>query len=559
MRKWLGGVALISMAATVQAQSVQTSAVGTKSDTAGHVQTVPGDPWGPLDDLVGRRFTRDQLRPALPNHVHQFDWDVPGQVLREQVVGREEFYLYALDPNGRVVRRPNKPEFGSEQVVEMKNGEMIRSASVAGMKITMKFDNFGQLVEYFVLTDRNTNETVASTWSARYLEEGAEWVGENKLRDPEKWGPLASLANKTGGPADGKFHLRVSDDGEFIEFITLEPNNKALFGLLRADGQGRFRFLQRGFNLMDQIHEGRLTGDTVVLPSLVEPGYQVTIRVYDQALNGELWMHAEAHGSSNQSWLRKVYLTPREVIQTSELAAPLTASAEQRARFDEFFTPAYVQFAAQNARKVLDASVTLEEAIAHNAALTEASDAEFEARIARARSEQASGTGAGNVLQAFVDGFSEATAANDAMEQSMRNAANEGLATGAAEYSRQQARNAREEAERQARLAAAESRRVADSRTPTASSGLIIEDTSRPASSPPAPAPALSSPAQSRPGGAALRGFYGRTCEAALASAVYTTPGSTFEEVEREEHANGDCTVRGYLTNPPGGGGMSRQ
>lgn len=45
---------------------------------------------------------------------------------------------------------------------------------------------------------------------------------------------------------------------------------------------------------------------------------------------------------------------------------------------------------------------------------------------------------AGGILGAFASGFSEAVASNDAMEQSMRNAANEGLARGAAEYARRQ-------------------------------------------------------------------------------------------------------------------------
>lgn len=48
----------------------------------------------------------------------------------------------------------------------------------------------------------------------------------------------------------------------------------------------------------------------------------------------------------------------------------------------------------------------------------------------------ASGTGVGNVIGGFMKGFSEATAANEAMEQSMQNAANRGLAQGATEYAR---------------------------------------------------------------------------------------------------------------------------
>lgn len=75
-------------------------------------------------------------------------------------------------------------------------------------------------------------------------------------------------------------------------------------------------------------------------------------------------------------------------------------------------------------------------------------------------SEQAS-VNAGGIMGAALRGWSEATAANDAMERSMRDSANEAIARGTAQYAREQERLAREEA-RQRRDDAEHARRVRD-------------------------------------------------------------------------------------------------
>jgi hypothetical protein len=85
----------------------------------------------------------------------------------------------------------------------------------------------------------------------------------------------------------------------------------------------------------------------------------------------------------------------------------------------------------------------------------DALDAEWEAEQAAIEAEAAyeddygasTGSTGANILQGFMKGLSEATASNQAMEQSMQDAANRGMAEGAAEYARRQAEIAREKAE----------------------------------------------------------------------------------------------------------------
>ena len=209
--------------------------------------------------------------------------------------------------------------------------------------------------------------------------------------------------------------------------------------------------------------------------------------------------------------------------------------------------------------------------------------AAIEEELAEQSVEPASGP---NILQGFMKGLSEATAQNQAMERSMDEAIDRGIADGAAEYARRQAEIAREEAakrradaeharlvrdqeeaERQARLAErrraeqrlAEQRR-AEEYARQQRAQAEAENETRVAAAEPGPAPGSpgSSSSGNRPAGRALQGFWGPSCERALAGATYTTPGSTFEEVEREE-TSGGCLVRGYLTLPANTGGASRQ
>ena len=173
--------------------------------------------------------------------------------------------------------------------------------------------------------------------------------------------------------------------------------------------------------------------------------------------------------------------------------------------------------------------------------------AAIEEELAEQSVEPASGP---NILQGFMKGLSEATAQNQAMERSMDEAIDRGIADGAAEYARRQAEIAREEAaKRRAEEYARQQRAQAEA-----------ENETRVAAAEPGPAPGSpgSSSSGNRPAGRALQGFWGPSCERALAGATYTTPGSTFEEVEREE-TSGGCLVRGYLTLPANTGGASRQ
>ena len=173
--------------------------------------------------------------------------------------------------------------------------------------------------------------------------------------------------------------------------------------------------------------------------------------------------------------------------------------------------------------------------------------AAIEEELAEQSVEPASGP---NILQGFMKGLSEATAQNQAMERSMDEAIDRGIADGAAEYARRQADIAREEAaKRRAEEYARQQRAQAEA-----------ENETRVAAAEPGPAPGSpgSSSSGNRPAGRALQGFWGPSCERALAGATYTTPGSTFEEVEREE-TSGGCLVRGYLTLPANTGGASRQ
>lgn len=102
-----------------------------------------------------------------------------------------------------------------------------------------------------------------------------------------------------------------------------------------------------------------------------------------------------------------------------------------------------------------------------------------------------SGTGVGNVMEAFMRGFGEATQSNQAMQQSMENARDRGLAEGALEFARREAERARQataqrqadveharrvrEAEEAARIARASSQAGG-----SGSAGLVIEGSGSP-------------------------------------------------------------------------------
>ena len=130
---------------------------------------------------------------------------------------------------------------------------------------------------------------------------------------------------------------------------------------------------------------------------------------------------------------------------------------------------------------------TMEEALAHIRAEAEVESAEFEAHFDRVNNMPASGTGVANAIGGFMKGFSEETAKNLAMEQSMQNAANRGLAQGAAEYAR---RNGGAASSSSGSGAAGENSHDGGSGS---GAGLVIEN-AEPAPRPSAPSKATNGP-----------------------------------------------------------------
>lgn len=48
--------------------------------------SVGGDPWGPLDDMVGKRFKSELVDLGMAVEL-EYSWEVPDKIIREQTVG----------------------------------------------------------------------------------------------------------------------------------------------------------------------------------------------------------------------------------------------------------------------------------------------------------------------------------------------------------------------------------------------------------------------------------------------------------------------------------------
>lgn len=391
--------------------------------------------------MVGKRFKAEYASDGnLLNYEVEFRWDRPGKVIRADTIGRTGYILYELTDDGRGILKRDDKNTITRLLETRPDGSLVETVRFNDLGSTTlyswRISSSGQPVVYMSFK-KDGSPASPPQLSHRYVEEGAAAVAaasniSNALVRASDWGPLADFANRAAFHGDRSLLVRVSDDGRYLEFIEIWQDRTRLFGLLRAEGDGRFRFLQASVAPgIDAIYEGRLQGTDLVLPSLVEPEYEVRIgKEYDQKARADA-LHAREIGPE-KSWL--YYSFPKETeFSDKQLAPALTASADQRARFDEYFTPSGVQ-AIRDARS---RAAAMEETLARIEAEAAAEDAELEAL----NNMPASGTGVGNVLGAFMKGFGEATAANQALEQSMDNAINRGLAEGAAEYARHQGSN----------------------------------------------------------------------------------------------------------------------
>lgn len=374
--------------------------------------------------------------------------------------------------------------------------------------------------------------------------------------------------------ADGSFHWLDSEKDELWGLRVLDPTTAEFFAPNDPDAP-RLRLVRRNgaapqaeelrygyFRLQDPRRSDQAVFD--LQGDVVRVAAQGRTAEYHRQPDGSFLMFFPSGNVAAR--LRIVDMYTVEIFTLSQPAAgPFRYTREGDA------TPNWI---ADVRRNELLAERRQQEAVDRWIARDAAEDAAWLEEQAAIEAETAQrsvpASGGANVLQGFMKGLSEATEQNQAMEQSMDNAINRGLAEGAAEYARRQDQIAREEAaqraadaeyarqvraqeeaDRQARLA--EQQRAQE----FARQARTQEEADRQARL--AAAERLgaaaggqgTSSSSGRPGGAALRGFFGRSCEEALASAVYTTPGSTFEEIEREETAGG-CTVRGYLTTPAG-------
>ncbi|WP_144243884.1 hypothetical protein [Sphingopyxis sp. MWB1] len=414
--------------------------------------------WGALASLAGSTW-KLSFEGQAKSDLLEFEWKEPGRVLEQRMGAHVNRWV--LKPNGKLVFVDVNGKDVGDKWALMPDGslERIRKISGADYVATLRANGpdridvvsarrknpTGSLVGAYVrLSDDEAK--LAKAMAMQIV--GGTYNGENERTIIiEQVGDTLFYKSPIGHAEakrepNAEFHLPMYPEGRTTMIIrTIDPLTVELEQVGEASAPPILYKRRNGAGPQDELHAGNfgrpadradqsgpveLVGNTLVI------GWGESVETYHRGADG--FYYSELYDG-------KVQLVDRytlDFIPAPRIGNPVWRMVRRMASPPNAFEK------SRRAQAEAERQFRIEEA------RTRAEDRRLEREAAEWRAENmpepTTNNNAGNVLGAFAKGLADATASNNAMEQSMRNASNEGIARGTAEYARRQAEQDRRDA-----------------------------------------------------------------------------------------------------------------